>query len=1480
MAIFGLFTNTGIAESIDAANNEGFFIFPKRFGVSDVAGALDPSRTAPTAGEFFTADVSSRVVVDNNTVKIVCTIPQGQTASIKGIKEVYLYAENSSSVEFLLALGQPSENLQYDPDGTVTLELQISLIDIDLTANYIFNNTMATELAEHETDPAAHPEIVEAMSKAGIIVPMGSIPFERRGQNFEENAEFDGTKAVGSTTGVVVNFSSVFNGTEGNSVSLNFDNVLTVDQVLSAWNNANPNNLITHDGAGTEVPPVQVLNLASGTYLVGDKQNVYKDVDGIYKLAIADGTIKTKAIGWARLTDRLVVHNGLLDKTSGFAVGTVLYLSSATAGEFTNVNNGVPLGIVQETDVVLYTGFNASADIEASQTFDAVVTDVTGLGLYESTDAAITAVPSGSRILIDKLEELKATIDPQGKTLDIVFNGIDKGWKRFAGQVASFRIDFDAVPDAGTWRFEWNGQESADMAFNVDATALQTEFNLFAGHTGVTVTGDYSSGFLFTFADEVAQPLPTFIYAGHNEKQRFNFGNIPDNGTITFEHDSNPTLNFPWDDAAIDLEAALEALASISSITVSGSFAAQYFEIEFDGGILLDGLQPRNDISVIASSLDQSATTTTINGVDPTVTLPIDPVTIIQGKYPASNMRTGGGANTPVVMTITEVSTGEAIGPDTAIIFDAANIHLTGYGLIKDFVNGIDVNGQDGAIIALRFENTTNPILQGDKKSGVDIDVSESLGFAKDLFAQLKISEHPTDGKRVKISGANEILASGAELAQELNSLLLDLDGAEIDFSTGEIFKADGATPLGLDFTPVIPAAEQFRWASITIIPKAVTSDGQLQGQVLVLFGDSDGASKVLANKAAFADGKPLGQIVLEGDLGEQEITRVIATRDIFSNQDGKHFIIYDDVGSVAVWNDVDDSGTAEPSHGALRGIEVTGIIENDDPNAVAIAIQTAVNADGKFTATVSDNRITITSSTIGERVDANVGTTSYTIDVLQQGRSTDATGLVDIKNAAIKQLGVGAGGGGGGAGAGDLFLQDLKFELKDGHYMLLDHNIGGIDADTKLDTPTTAIYSIPDKAFKFQSGEFIQSIDQLDDVEFLPQKVDISQVGITARWVEGAIDDSATFQISRDGGNEFQAVSMNRIGSTGTYYGTLEFANEAAKQTLSEYDVANADGTLDLDDTNLLQRSQEWTSNSTTDVYQQFTAYVNKLGSPLGNLFYKIVKDDAGDPSTDVNDIVFDSSAQDIASMSAGNNAIVISIPNKILDPSTKYHIVFYTDATYQASYDIGVDALSLRSDDSTPTIADSKSFNGTVWAGVSGSSLVYLLEGRSLDLRVKITSGTSNSLLLGYGVFYELETQVVSSGSLPVKFFDIAPTASAVTLALDWNPNVDFLEVINVYTGQKWVFPSFSISGNDVVFPAGTFDGLIDNSLLKVSQLGENANGNQDVNGILAILAESYIGSNNTAIGHGPIMKGPDGNNYEIYIDDNFVLKLKLKV
>ena len=61
-------------------------------------------------------------------------------------------------------------------------------------------------------------------------------------------------------------------------------------------------------------------------------------------------------------------------------------------------------------------------------------------------------------------------------------------------------ITFSLVPTAGTWRLNWNGQDTSNLAFNANAAAVQAALQLLPFGGGILVTGNYSIGFTITFA--------------------------------------------------------------------------------------------------------------------------------------------------------------------------------------------------------------------------------------------------------------------------------------------------------------------------------------------------------------------------------------------------------------------------------------------------------------------------------------------------------------------------------------------------------------------------------------------------------------------------------------------------------------------------------------------------------------------------------------------------------------------------------------------------------------------------------------------------------------------------------------------------------------------------------------------------------------------------------------------------------------------
>ncbi|NIQ92440.1 MAG: hypothetical protein GWN93_27045 [Deltaproteobacteria bacterium] len=82
------------------------------------------------------------------------------------------------------------------------------------------------------------------------------------------------------------------------------------------------------------------------------------------------------------------------------------------------------------------------------------------------------------------------------------------------------------------------------------------------------------------------------IGPGTDEVQTITFSGTPTSGEFTLIFSGEETAAIQWDDAAIDVQNALNALSALSAVTVSGSFGAG-FVVTFAGA---DGEQPQPDL--------------------------------------------------------------------------------------------------------------------------------------------------------------------------------------------------------------------------------------------------------------------------------------------------------------------------------------------------------------------------------------------------------------------------------------------------------------------------------------------------------------------------------------------------------------------------------------------------------------------------------------------------------------------------------------------------------------------------------------------------------------------------------------------------------------------------------------------------------------------------------------------------------------------
>lgn len=227
----------------------------------------------------------------------------------------------------------------------------------------------------------------------------------------------------------------------------------------------------------------------------------------------------------------------------------------------------------------------------------------------------------------------------------------------------------------------------------------------------------------------------------------------------------------------------------------------------------------------------------------------------------------------PTEFTVT--NNGSDVGPATAgdgNVNSSATIHIRGIGVVEQ---GESAEIGDNTVLNMLSyigspsESHSNPVYAAPMRN---ITQGESLTAAissldrelDKFFGQLQIKPTAPVSTRVKITGADYSMLDGRGYSQEISNLLMDFDGAEIDFATGTVYKSDGITPLGIDFTVSIPSGE-YRWFSVSLVPSMLNLSKRLEVKALVIPAAATNIDKNLAERAPFGGSKKIGQIAVLG---------------------------------------------------------------------------------------------------------------------------------------------------------------------------------------------------------------------------------------------------------------------------------------------------------------------------------------------------------------------------------------------------------------------------------------------------------------------------------------------------------------------------------------------------------------------------------------------------------------------------------------
>jgi hypothetical protein len=442
-----------------------------------------------------------------------------------------------------------------------------------------------------------------------------------------------------------------------------------------------------------------------------------------------------------------------------------------------------------------------------------------------------------------------------------------------------------------------------------------------------------------------------------------------------------------------------------------------------------------------------------------------------------------------------------------------------------------------------------------------------------------------------------------------------------------------------------------------------------------------------------------------------------------------------------------------------------------------------------------------------------------------------------------------------------------IRDQLMISPYRLVTPNVFKLDTTSLVDGSSSGEYSMLTNTYDLDSAEIMLSKQLLDTEEFLDLGKDVASIDLTVFWNLNNIDDSATYEISRDGVN-FQTVTMTRISdSSSVFYGSHVFTEETPSALLTQSSGAI---NQDINTTTAQQISQEFSLVNSSVIRKVSLDFV-KVGSPSGNLYVVIQKDNAGSPG----DIVSESMPIDVTALSTGT--LEVDVGTAPIIAGDTYHIVIRSDQDYKNSYVNLVTAVNIVKDASYDGMM---TYNGSTWSDSSTDGLKFVIKGRVLDLRLKITASQQSSLD-GFACFYDIQTGIITGvyNKYSTSFNSVSDNFNE--FELPFIPDADLINCFYLEAGKVYKYGAFNIAGRKIIFPANTFynGGVSATVTLVFDQMYGRSFDSSDRNN--ALMTDNHLGSQDTGVdrsvnGRGILLRNSSGVLREISLDsdDNIVI------
>lgn len=425
--------------------------------------------------------------------------------------------------------------------------------------------------------------------------------------------------------------------------------------------------------------------------------------------------------------------------------------------------------------------------------------------------------------------------------------------------------------------------------------------------------------------------------------------------------------------------------------------------------------------------------------------------------------------------------------------------------------------------ITVTLPNSSDTLATETQVETVQTNLDNHINDAEGAHAASAISNTPADG----------LAATTVQAA--LNELNQDIIGLSGDFDTHtEATVAHGTTSdvVGKDDSQTL--TNKTISGSDNTLSDIASSSTTFDSETALNIGTSNSNTSVNIGTGTGSNTINIGgansQVNLIGTVVSQDVENLVVKDKLITINDGGP------AGSGAVAGiEVEEDGSPT---GYIKTSADRDSWELKAPNANGVVSLSPGSTNDVVTLNAAEQ--TLTNKTIGDavRFDGQDATPSVPDAGFYKVYVKDSTGKLTILNSAGAETVIG-----GGEGNADSNLESLKNQFQDTYFNLLTPNIFRLDELTKLHVSSTGAYNEVDKTYDIDSGEFMLSSNMIDTNEYVSTKI-LTEAEVSVYWKIENVDASATYQISRNGGTDWQTISMERVGNTNMYRGYHIFSN------------------------------------------------------------------------------------------------------------------------------------------------------------------------------------------------------------------------------------------------------------------------------------------------------------------------------------------------